>query len=133
MDEAQSGGPAPGRRIGAGTGHRTREGYIMPAGIALAGTPPMWVAVAWWGWLRGTPFRREDVELAFQVSAQTASSVMSYLFHTHAELLQCTRIDVPQTGRRPRFHLIVGAPPPVEQGSRAMVLATRRRQRRLRE
>ncbi|PWI77190.1 hypothetical protein DEO48_25605 [Enterobacter sp. CGMCC 5087] len=123
-------GHSPRGRIGTGSGYRSRAGYIMPAGIDLAGTPPMWVAVAWWGWLRGTPFRREDVELAFQVSARTANSVMVYLFRAHGEFLQCTRIDVPQPGRRPRFHLMVGAAPPVEQRHRAAVLAARRHRRR---
>lgn len=53
--------------------------FYLPEVISHLDEPSFYMAVAWWGLLRGKPFTRDDVAKAFRVTARRAADVMTYL------------------------------------------------------
>lgn len=53
--------------------------FYLPEVISHLDEPSFYMAVAWWGLLRGKAFTRDDVAKAFRVTARRAADVMTYL------------------------------------------------------
>ena len=107
-----------GRRI---HGSGRTGAYTMPAGLDLPGSPPFWVAVAYWGWQQGRPVSAKEVETVFEVKRYAASNVLSYLLLAYGQTLCITRHDVPAPGARARRFVLIGAPPPLPAIARERV------------
>lgn len=55
--------------------------YNLPESIKHLESLPLYMAVAWWGYLRGKIFNRDDVSDAFQIPPRRASGIINYLAH----------------------------------------------------
>lgn len=53
--------------------------YTLPPTLAGLGDPPLYLAVAMWGWQLGRPFCREELAEAFKITVKRAGDVMSYI------------------------------------------------------
>ncbi|MBH3035789.1 CaiF/GrlA family transcriptional regulator [Serratia marcescens] len=80
--------PTNARIVGKQSNHGD---YCLPVDLAHLGNPPLWLAVAWWGGLRGTAFSRDDVSQVFRISARRAGDVMSYIMNHKKDTVQCLR------------------------------------------
>lgn len=59
---------------------RNHGSFHLPSSIRhLDDDLPLYLAVAWWGLLRGGQFTRDDISLAFQIEPRRAGGVMNYL------------------------------------------------------
>lgn len=53
--------------------------WHLPQNLQHLESPPMWLAVAWWGLLRKEAISRDDVSQAFHISQRRAGDVLYYL------------------------------------------------------
>jgi hypothetical protein len=62
-------------------GRQSNHGdYHLPSCLIHLGSPPLYLAVAYWGLLKRTPFSRDDLSAAFRISARRAADVMTYIY-----------------------------------------------------
>lgn len=85
--------------------------YTLPATLQNLGDPPLYLAVAFWGWQLGRPFCRTELAQTFRITLQRAGDVMSYIrradqskIHSHQSY------DRMENGARRRHLHIVTAP-----------------------
>ncbi|HEC7759011.1 TPA: CaiF/GrlA family transcriptional regulator [Salmonella enterica subsp. enterica serovar Muenchen] len=57
----------------------SNSSYTLPESIKHLKSLPLYMAVAWWGYLRGKIFNRDDVSEAFQIDPHRASGIINYL------------------------------------------------------
>lgn len=57
--------------------------YHMPDCIRHLGDIPLYRAVAWWGYIQGSEFTRNDVSRAFRIDPRRASGVLNYICNRH--------------------------------------------------
>lgn len=63
--------------------------WVLPANLAHLNAPPLYMAVAWWGLLRGSPFTRADVSGAFRIAPRRAADVMKYICTARTDSIRC--------------------------------------------
>lgn len=62
-------------------GRQSNHGdYHLPACLTHLGSPPLYMAVAYWGLLKRKPFSRDDLSAAFHISVRRAADVMTYIY-----------------------------------------------------
>lgn len=87
------------------------ESYTLPTSLVELGSPPLYLAVAHWGWRLGRPFCREEVAVAFGISLHRAGDVMSYIRRTYAEQIPTRQhYERPTKGVRLRYLHILSVP-----------------------
>lgn len=59
------------------------EDFYRPASIRHLGDIPLYRAVAWWGFLLGAEFTRNDVSRAFRIDQRRASGILNYICNRH--------------------------------------------------
>ncbi|MFZ5274870.1 CaiF/GrlA family transcriptional regulator [Enterobacter asburiae] len=97
------GGSAPGTVV---PGRQTNHGsWTLPANLAGAAFPSLWLAVASWALCAGRPVTREDVAQAFCISARRAADVITYLVDSRADVVTCER-EVVRVGSGHRVGLL---------------------------
>jgi hypothetical protein len=68
------------KSAGKVSGRQSNHGdFYLPKCLAHLTEPSFYMAVAWWGVLKKTPFTREDIAQAFRVTPRRAADVMTYL------------------------------------------------------
>ncbi|MBS0053866.1 CaiF/GrlA family transcriptional regulator [Yersinia sp. Marseille-Q3913] len=62
-------------------GRQSNHGdYYLPACLTHLGRPPLYMAVAYWGLLKKSPFTRDDLSAAFHITVRRAADVMTYIY-----------------------------------------------------
>lgn len=60
--------------------------FHLPVSIRHLGNDlPLYRAVAWWGFLHGREFTRDDISQAFQIEPRRASGILNYICHRNDE------------------------------------------------
>lgn len=73
-------------------GRQSNHGdYCLPSSVSQLNAIPLYLAVAHWACLLGTPVGREDISRAFRISERRAADVMSYIMHARTDLVSCIR------------------------------------------
>ena len=60
---------------------RNHESFHTPDNIKHLKGLPLYKSVAWWGYLLGCEFTREELSNAFRIDLRRASGVINYLCH----------------------------------------------------
>ncbi|MBH2766586.1 CaiF/GrlA family transcriptional regulator [Serratia marcescens] len=92
-------------------------GYELPDFLAEDATnpPPLYLAVAQWGWMLGRPFSRDEVAQTFRITPLRAGDVMSYLVRRARVPIWCqVSYEPAPSGRR---RLVQVLEPPAERAS----------------
>ncbi|WP_145535218.1 CaiF/GrlA family transcriptional regulator [Yersinia thracica] len=62
-------------------GRQSNHGdFYLPVCLSHLGKPPLYMAVAYWGLLKKTPFTRDDLSTAFHITVRRAADVMTYIY-----------------------------------------------------
>jgi hypothetical protein len=64
--------------------------WTLPASLSHLNSPPLWLAVAWWGALSGKPMTRSDVSETFRITQRRAGDVLNYLFRHCKDTVVCS-------------------------------------------
>ena len=79
-------------------------GFHLPGCLAHLKNPTFYMALAWWGLLKGSAFTRTDVAEAFRVTPRRAADMMSYLVTSCRDVVQLeVRTERVASGLRMRF------------------------------
>ncbi|MGF6188984.1 CaiF/GrlA family transcriptional regulator [Serratia sp. 2723] len=85
--------------------------YTLPALLQDLGDPPLYLAVATWGWRLGRPFCRDELAQTFRITLQRAGDVMSYIRRADQEKIRSRQsYERVVNGVRRRFLHIVAEP-----------------------
>jgi len=85
--------------------------YTLPTSLAGLGDPPLYLAVAMWGWQLGRPFCRDELAQAFRITVKRAGDVMSYIRRAAPDKIQtCQRYERVVKGVRCRYMQIMAEP-----------------------
>ncbi|HBE9179015.1 hypothetical protein BFS14_14880 [Serratia fonticola] len=85
--------------------------YTLPAMLQDLGDPPLYLAVATWGWRLGRPFCRDELAQTFRITLQRAGDVMSYIRRAdQAKIRSRQSYERVVNGVRRRFLQIVAEP-----------------------
>lgn len=74
--------------------------WHLPQNLQHLESPPMWLAVAWWGLLRKEAISRDDVSQAFHISQRRAGDVLYYLSrHCTQTVISCWKKSTTKTSK----------------------------------
>ena len=79
-------------------------GFHLPCCLSHLKNPTFYMALAWWGLLKGSAFTRTDVAEAFRVTPRRAADMMSYLVNSCQDVVHLeVRTERVASGLRMRF------------------------------
>ncbi|MEB7884030.1 CaiF/GrlA family transcriptional regulator [Serratia fonticola] len=85
--------------------------YTLPAMLEGLGDPPLYLAVAIWGWRLGRPFCRGELAQTFRITLQRAGDVMSYIRRADQRKIASRQsYERAMNGARRRYLHIVAEP-----------------------
>ena len=83
------------------TGTQCNHGpWTLPASLSHLHSPPLWLAVAWWGFLSGKPMTRSEISETFRITQRRAGDVLDYLFRHCKETVVSSWKPVKNSGSR---------------------------------
>lgn len=65
--------------------------FLLPACLGHLNDPPLYLAVAYWGLVTGSPLSRAIVSETFRISERRAADVMSYISRERCDVIDCER------------------------------------------
>lgn len=82
--------------LGTQSNHGT---WILPKNISHLNSPTLWLAVAWWGLLKGKAVSRNDISEAFCITQRRAGDVLYYLARNCKDMVVCAWEPTRKNGR----------------------------------
>ncbi|OCQ54167.1 DNA-binding transcriptional activator CaiF [Photorhabdus australis subsp. thailandensis] len=92
------------------TGKQSNHGdFRLPVCLSHLNDTPLYMAVAYWGLLKGRAFTKSEISQVFRVSESRAKDVMNYIYNERRDVISCEKVFFREKQRSRRLMLIVTA------------------------
>ncbi|NHB93681.1 CaiF/GrlA family transcriptional regulator [Photorhabdus cinerea] len=108
------------------TGKQSNHGdFRLPACLSHLNDTPLYMAVAYWGLLKGRGFTKREISQVFRVTERRATDVMNYIYNERRDVIACEKVFFREKQGSRRLMLIVTAVvEPMPQKGQAPVTKT---------
>ncbi|MBS9438305.1 CaiF/GrlA family transcriptional regulator [Photorhabdus noenieputensis] len=92
------------------TGKQSNHGdFRLPVCLSHLNDTPLYMAVAYWGLLKGRGFTKSEISQVFRVSERRARDVMNYIYNERRDVISCEKVFFREKHGSRRLMLIVTA------------------------
>ncbi|EYU15379.1 MULTISPECIES: CaiF/GrlA family transcriptional regulator [Photorhabdus] len=108
------------------TGKQSNHGtFRLPVCLSHLNDTPLYMAVAYWGLLKGRGFTKSEISQVFRVSERRARDVMNYIYNERSDVISCEKVFFREKHGSRRLMLIVTAvAKPMPQRNQTLVTKT---------
>lgn len=80
---------------------RNHENYYLPSELSHLGSPRLYMAVAYWGMMKGEAMSRDYISQVFHITPRRASDIMNYIHNDRQEVITSHKsIEYMKSGQR---------------------------------
>ncbi|MER2471600.1 CaiF/GrlA family transcriptional regulator [Photorhabdus laumondii] len=108
------------------TGKQSNHGdFRLPACLSHLKDTPLYMAVAYWGLLKGSGFTKSEISQVFRVTERRATDVMNYIYNERRDVIACEKFFFREKqGSRRQMLIVTAVVEPMPQKGQASVTKT---------